>query len=847
MAKQPYTSDVEPFVLTYNASPTGKAFHRCDSKVRGILGPIGCLPSWTEVMTPGGWIFISQWSGEEILQWDSEKNECYFKKPKEHIVGDGAEFLNFKIGTKRNMTVTGNHRVPLFDWNKRFCVKSADDLARKLSKHTLPTTWQGSGEGVPMSDLDLRLWVAVAADGHYPKNGKQCVFGLRRERKIERLEKLLLDTGIMFNKVGTEREGTMEYNITFARPNFPKHLDWRLSCVNKHQAELIIEEARHWDGLHDNEYDRFDSTNRQDADIIQYLSHCAGRNTTLTSKRDPRNEEWAENYYVHTARIGSAKNKVCVRCDETEVEKITLDKQYCFETDTGFFVVRQDDFIFITGNSGKSSTCIMEIFIKACAQEPDTRGIRRTRWAVVRNTFPELITTTIDSFREWFREPICTYKADKPLSCKIKLPLGDGTKVECEVLFLACDRAEDAGKFRSLQITGVWVNEASQIKDKSIIDELDGRCGRYPKMWRDKDGKEVGGATWYGMIMDTNAPDDESWWYKTFEVVKPSNWKIFKQPPAVLLEPWSTPAKPVYAANKGQNPAILPAENVDHIGIGWKYYMEMIPGKPYEYIKVFLMAQYGTVSYGRPVYPEYNDMVHYAPNITKPDGSASDVEVYNGLPLFLGWDFGVQHSACMIAQLSPKGQLRYIEEILGENCGIRQFARELVSPHLRNTYPGCRIISTGDPAGNSRAQTDESTCLQILNEEGLPTQACVTNSPVARREAVRFFLSKMVNGESGLLVGSKCPTFRKGFLGRYCFKRLSSSTVGEAYSGEPLKDLFSHIHDAGQYIAVRIMSGDVAYNNASRLMSQQEGYPGVSMPGSTPDMIPQGMDMKGYF
>jgi len=495
--------------------------------------------------------------------------------------------------------------------------------------------------------------------------------------------------------------------------------------------------------------------------------------------------------------------------------------------------------------SGKSSACVWEIFIRACKQSPNAKGVRQTRFAVIRNTFPELINTTIKTFREWFSEPICTYRADKPLSARIRMPLQDGTRVDCEVIFLACDRVEDAGKFRSFEITGAWINEASEIDDIGIIEVIDGRCGRYPKKWRGEDGKMTGGPTWYGVIMDTNAPDDEHWWYEKAEVERPQGWKFFYQPPAVLLAPGATPDKPVYVKNDGCNPAIPPAENVENIPTGWDYYMGQVPGKPYEYIKVFLMAQYGTVSYGKPVYPEYNDQVHYAPNIIRADGVKNDVTVYGGLPILLGWDFGVRDSACIVAQLSPKGQLRFIAEFIGEDMGIRRFAREVVVPAIRNEFPGARVLSWGDPAGASRAATDESTCLQILNEEGVMTRAASTNSPVARREAVRYFLNRMTNGEPGLLVGSRCQTLRKGFMGRYCFKRMSSATKGEAYSGDALKDKFSHPHDAAQYIAVSVLQGDQPVSSAS-VVSQNERYPGTGF-SDTAGLVGQGLDMKGYF
>ncbi len=45
--------------------------------------------------------------------------------------------------------------------------------------------------------------------------------------------------------------------------------------------------------------------------------------------------------------------------------------------------------------SGKSTAMCMEIMRRAQQQEPGPDGIRRTRWAVVRNTYRELKDTTL--------------------------------------------------------------------------------------------------------------------------------------------------------------------------------------------------------------------------------------------------------------------------------------------------------------------------------------------------------------------------------------------------------------------------------------------------------------------
>lgn len=150
--------------------------------------------------------------------------------------------------------------------------------------------------------------------------------------------------------------------------------------------------------------------------------------------------------------------------------------------------------------SGKSVACCIEIFRRALLQKPNEDGKRRSRWAVIRNTNPQLRTTTIKTWLDWFPESDWgNFRWSVPFTHHIKK--GD---LDVEVIFLALDRPEDVKKLLSLELTGIWVNEAREIP-KSIIDACTMRVGRFPSM---KDG----GPSWYGVICDTNAPEEDHWW-----------------------------------------------------------------------------------------------------------------------------------------------------------------------------------------------------------------------------------------------------------------------------------------------------------------------------------------------
>ncbi|MFA5054017.1 MAG: phage terminase large subunit, partial [Parcubacteria group bacterium] len=180
--------------------------------------------------------------------------------------------------------------------------------------------------------------------------------------------------------------------------------------------------------------------------------------------------------------------------------------------------------------SGKSTACCVEILTRSMQQKPGKDGVRRTRWAVIRNTYPMLRSTTIKTWLEWIPELLCPIVYSPLIVARMNTRLPDKTMMDMEVFFLALDTPKDVRKLKSLEITAAWVNEASEV-DYSVIEALRERVGRYP-------GKEsCDGLTWYGIIMDTNPPDTDHWWYRFAEQEKPKGWKFFRQPGAL---------KPVY-------------------------------------------------------------------------------------------------------------------------------------------------------------------------------------------------------------------------------------------------------------------------------------------------------------
>lgn len=404
--------------------------------------------------------------------------------------------------------------------------------------------------------------------------------------------------------------------------------------------------------------------------------------------------------------------------------------------------------------SSKSTACVMEILTRSMEQAPSPNGQRKTRWAVIRNSYPELKTTTLKTWNQWCPAAYGRLTMDSPIRHFVNTP-----EMEMEVLFLALDRAEDVSKLLSLELTGAWVNEAREIP-KAIIDGLTGRVGRYPSM-------NDGGCTWSGIFMDTNPPDDQSWWYHLAEEELPEDWEFFSQP-------------------SGMSPE---AENRKNLHP--RYYERLIPGKDPEWVNVYVHGKYGYLIEGKPVYgTAFRDGMHVP---------EKDVEPVEGLPLLLGADFGLTPAA-IIGQKLPNGRWLIIDELITDDCGVTRFA-ELLTKFIGERYPGFAIGGCWcDPAGSKRSEIDERTAQEIMNlNTPWRWRLAPDNGLGARIEAVRGTLNRLVDGEPGLACSRRAKVLRKGFSSGYHYKLVQSGDGTQTHS-EPNKNKYSHPHDALQYL-----------------------------------------------
>lgn len=435
--------------------------------------------------------------------------------------------------------------------------------------------------------------------------------------------------------------------------------------------------------------------------------------------------------------------------------------------------------------SGKSTAAVMKLIRNAQKQKPLRDGWRRRRTAIIRNTYPELKTTTTKTWHQWVPASLGDWRESGPPTHHI---VDQRAKLDWEIIFIALDRPDDIRKLLSLELSDAWINEAREVP-KAILDGLTGRVGRFPP--RDGDF----GCTDPQILMDTNPPDADHWWFVVAEKDQSNErnrqmHEDMREIEQKLRELGALrsdqPLFEFFTQPGGESPG---AENLSHLPPG--YYLKAKAGKDKEWIKVYVNGEYGFVLDGKPVYPDFRDSVHVA------EFSPS---IY--LPLHIGMDFGLTPAA-VFAQQMPNGQWRKHSEIVTERAGIARFAG-LVKTKIAQGYPGYKIGTiTGDPAGNQGQGGDEDArnVFQILAANSLVVQPARTNSPTLRIEAVKAPMVRMIDGEPGMLVHPQCTFLRKGYAGGYHYKRIQV-TGDEKYRDEPDKNMYSHVCDADQYVMI---------------------------------------------
>ena len=383
-------------------------------------------------------------------------------------------------------------------------------------------------------------------------------------------------------------------------------------------------------------------------------------------------------------------------------------------------------------------------------------GIRRTRWAVIRNTSIELRDTTLKTIQEWF--PWGTYKK-QAMEFIIYYPDQD---ITVELYLRACDNEKHVRQFKSFEITGYWIDESIEVTD-GVKKMIKNRIGRYPRRSPVRFGIET-----------SNPPDVEHSTYSQFAWDTP--------PPGPV--PQGTPLKNHIGFWQP------PRENEANLRVG--YYDDMINdyADDKDWIEMYVNGYPGQLVRGRLVYQNFNREAHIAEKSLQWDGQ----------PMCRGWDHSGNTPACVVVCPITSGRLHVFKEFHTVKENIVDFANRVIE-ECNTAFPGAHYTDYGDPAGSNKFSTREGS---FTSNTALMASECGLNVIHGEQTfSVRVnVVDQALLRRDGMLIDPECTRLINSFLGGYHYPELRG--MPGVFKKDPEKNKYSHVSESLQYVLTRL-------------------------------------------
>lgn len=437
----------------------------------------------------------------------------------------------------------------------------------------------------------------------------------------------------------------------------------------------------------------------------------------------------------------------------------------------------------------------MDIVNKSVMIPKSEDGIRRSVWAVIRNTDRQLSDTTIPSFLRMFPDGAAGVWHERDFEFLLEFK-----DVHSTIKFRCLDKTSDQRRVLSMNLTAVYLNEFREIKPV-LFEAIDARAGRFQP--------SLGG--WFGLIGDSNPPDEFTYWANILEKRKqpgyrnPLDCEVFWQPSGLADD----------------------AENVENLRPN--YYSDLADGKGADWVDVHIHAKLGKQQAGSAVYSDsFNRKLH-----------VGKVQ-YDALsPVYIGMDFGLL-PAMVVGQLDECDRLKVLASVTTDRpSGIEQMMKTRGIAMLRKVCPLTAYrdihLFTDIP---KRSESDMKTAYDALKQIGFTNMrpGTVDNRIDSRLSSVRRRLTTLVGqGQPKLIFSDSglASSIISATEAGYTYKKRRYSE-GEFTGNEPEKNSASHVSDALQYLCLgvelygnkirNIYSGKNSFGNVILYGDRLTGY-----------------------
>lgn len=331
--------------------------------------------------------------GDVVYGWDATKNQVVKTPVKQTIqLAYSGDMYKWK-GTYMSQRMTTGHRIPLRDgryvypeevaaqeqWRRGEGFSAQKRSIKVSDLITCANAVEGGTNPHNLTEADVRLMVAMAADGYYPKaSPRSCVFYGSRQDKLDRHINLLQNSLGWKASVTYTPEWLPKYGwrITYfagerlkmLRDLMPdKALPRLLIELPVNLREIAFEEIAKWDGCEKGEGTHFEwsSVREQEAHVVVELAVSLGYKATITSRMPSKGKQIAYRVRItkkggvksegvrHTSPLWGKRRGTKQPLRRYEKYSVTNLPVGCLKTGTtNFYVVTEDGKTELTGNCG---------------------------------------------------------------------------------------------------------------------------------------------------------------------------------------------------------------------------------------------------------------------------------------------------------------------------------------------------------------------------------------------------------------------------------------------------------------------------------------------------------------
>lgn len=327
-----------------------------DSRARGMFRFYGasrtgrwCLTGDHEVLTDNGLVRLDEWTGGRIACWNAASEGVSFQRAEAVCFDYDGPMYNY-MDIRISQCSTPDHKMRV---QRKYGSDWVDMTVEAMSKcrPVIPINGYRYHRGCA-NPAWLKVLIMTQADGFYTDDGS-IKFHFKKQRKVERCKMLLRKTEIAFI-VRNYKDGTTNINIParavplWLRQFRTKTFGYWLLDEN---PDIFFDELPNWDGYYSAHNSiQYTTTNKQNADIVQALAHMSGRCCSMKVKHHPEKVNWSDTYVLNIWLAPKNAHEIKVKTEIVPYKG----KVYCAVTSTGYFLVRREGRVWVTGNSGKS-------------------------------------------------------------------------------------------------------------------------------------------------------------------------------------------------------------------------------------------------------------------------------------------------------------------------------------------------------------------------------------------------------------------------------------------------------------------------------------------------------------